>query len=283
MSQQSPWRFQYAAKFVCVSHRSEGTSAESRSVVPGEYRTVINVHNPHERAVKLRVKVAVGDRPEFISPFRNTDLGPDGMMRIDCPEIPGFFPDPFPHGTPEGFVVIESSHGLDVVAVYTAGRKWVRSIDVEPVPERKLEHEYEPEPHKRRCDGQHVANFEAEAPGLRPNPWLIGGQMKFFLSHPAAPNLEIETQSGFTGLDCGNLLEVTFATPVSSVEMVLVHFAQPATAVATAPGGAVVDGPKAMVSPQGVPEVVTLAGPNIGKVEIRSPENEVLLLCFAAS
>ena len=40
----------------------------------------------------------------------------------------------------EGFLVVESTQSLDVVAVYTAGARGaeVASIDVEHVPERRL-------------------------------------------------------------------------------------------------------------------------------------------------
>ena len=282
MPEHHQWSYQYAAKFLCMSHKALGTSAESRAVVPGSYRTVVNIHNPHEHPIELRVKLALGDGDELISDFRPGKLGPDGMTRVDCDRIQReFFQNPFPHGIQEGFLVIESTHSLDVVAVYTAGRKWVRSVDVERVHERRLEHE---KPPPSSCEGQHVANFEAETPGTRPNPLAVGTSMKFLRTAPAGPNLEIKTAgSGHNGLDCGNHLEVHFSPPVDSVEMVLVHFSQPATVVATGFGGMVVDGPKTMSVAQDVPEMLTLSGSGIEKVEVRSPQNEVLMLCLGAS
>jgi hypothetical protein len=57
---------------------------------------------------------------------------------VDCGGIPDFGLHLI-HGF-EGFLIIESTHNLDVVAVYTAGARGaeVASIDVEHVPERKI-------------------------------------------------------------------------------------------------------------------------------------------------
>jgi hypothetical protein len=58
---------------------------------------------------------------------------------VDCRDITQDFGLTFIHGA-EGFLVIESTDSLDVVAVYTAGKRGgeVESIDVEQVPERKI-------------------------------------------------------------------------------------------------------------------------------------------------
>src|SRR5215216_999637 len=134
-TEQTQFRFQYAAKFLCVAN-IPGTSATTTSVHPGAYSTAINIHNPNEEAVRLREKIAMG--PEFISDFVEDTLNADAMIRIDCSQISSRF-GPFIHGS-EGFLVIESSHSLDVIAVYTAGPTGaqVASIDVERVQERML-------------------------------------------------------------------------------------------------------------------------------------------------
>jgi len=127
--------FQYAAKILCTSN-IPGTSQTTGSVLPGNYQTVVNVHNPNNVGIRLRKKVAT---PAGISKFVIASLDPDGAARIDCQEITQGFGLHFIHGA-EGFLVIESTNSLDVIAVYTAGHRGgdVESIDVEKVQERKL-------------------------------------------------------------------------------------------------------------------------------------------------
>ena len=133
----SPYRFQYAAKFICTAN-IPGTTQATGSFLPGNYQTAINVHNPNERDVRLRAKVAFGGKG-LISEFVDGGLGPDEVTRYICADIRDRFGMNFVHGA-EGFLVIESTHTLDVIAVYTAGPggEGVSSIDVESVRERRL-------------------------------------------------------------------------------------------------------------------------------------------------
>ena len=273
------YSFQYAAKFLCISN-IPGTSQTSTTVVPGSYQTAVNIHNPHGKSADLRMKIALGDT--HISQFVPSKLGPDGMTRVTCNRIlREFFGGPedvdFIHGA-EGFLVIESTHSLDVVAVYTAAGEGgqVQSLDVETVKERRLEDVV-----TARCKGEKVIDLEAEAPGPRPNPWSVGGLEFRATAPPALANLFIQTFSALTGLNCANLLEVKIDPPVDTVELVLVHFSRPATVVATSNGSPAAP-PVMMVNPQGVPESIAIAGANIDTVQIRSPQNEVLLLCLGA-
>ena len=137
---RDPYCFQYAAKFVCINNNPD-TSIRTGSLLPGNYKTVVNVHNPSDRTVKIRSKVALGAN-EFVSRFMNASLGPDEVTRFACNEINSHkFPGAtLIHGATEGFLVIESTDSLDVVAVYTAGalRGDVASIDVEQVSERRI-------------------------------------------------------------------------------------------------------------------------------------------------
>ncbi len=127
------YKFQYAAKFICTSH-IPGTSQTSDAVVPGSYQTAVNIHNPQNVKVKLRKKIA---SPIGISKYFDFILEPDGVARVTCAQIREFGLQLI-HGF-EGFLVIESSHSVDVIAVYTAaGKEQVSSIDVEAVRERKL-------------------------------------------------------------------------------------------------------------------------------------------------
>jgi hypothetical protein len=133
--------FQYATKFVC------GKSA-GEVVAPGVYFTAVNVHNPTDTAVGLRVKVAValpGLQPGPVSQFYDAKLEPDEALEIDCPDISNpeifKFEKPIKAGFLKGFVVIESNVELDVVAVYTAaGReKLVETLHTERVPARQFD------------------------------------------------------------------------------------------------------------------------------------------------
>lgn len=127
--------FQYAAKVVCTAD-IPGTSQSSAALLPGVYETGVNIHNPHNEGIKLRKKVAV---PGRITDFISGELEPDGVSRITCREMVQDFGVTFIHGV-EGYLVIESTHSLDVTAVYTAGKRGgeVESIDVEHVPERRI-------------------------------------------------------------------------------------------------------------------------------------------------
>jgi hypothetical protein len=127
------YKFQYAAKFICTAN-IPGTSQTSDAVVPGSYQTCVNIHNPHNTKIKLRKKIA---SPVGISKYFEFGLEPDGVARVTCSQIREFGLHLI-HGF-EGFLVVESTHSIDVIAVYTAaGKDQVSSIDVEDVRERKL-------------------------------------------------------------------------------------------------------------------------------------------------
>jgi len=127
-------RFQYAAKFICTSN-IPGTSQTTDALLPGIYQTAVNIHNPQNIKVRFRKKIA---SPLGISKYFDGTLEADGVARVTCGQIQDFGIT-FIHGF-EGFLVIESTHSLDVTAVYTAGERGgqVTSIDVEQINERKL-------------------------------------------------------------------------------------------------------------------------------------------------
>ncbi len=133
--QRSPYKFQYAVKFICTAN-IPGTSQTTDAFVPGSYQTAVNIHNPQNILVKTRKKIA---SPIEISKYFQGSLKPDAVERITCGQL-GDFGVHLIHGF-EGFLVIESTDSLDVVAVYTAGGNHqgeVTSIDVEQIKERKL-------------------------------------------------------------------------------------------------------------------------------------------------
>jgi hypothetical protein len=139
-----PAQFQYAVKFVCAN--AKGVTAQPGILVPGQYLTVINVHNPSNSSpVSFRKKVAValpGEQAGPISPFFEANLKPDEALEIDCADIydhASISPKQIAKGILlKGFVVIESPLELDVVAVYTAGGAQVGTLHTERVPARPI-------------------------------------------------------------------------------------------------------------------------------------------------
>jgi hypothetical protein len=125
--------FQYAAKVIC------GRSA-GEIVASGAYLTAVNVHNPQDADVRFTAKIALalpGLKPGRVSPKRDVALGPDEALEIDCPDIRRLAQakDPFL----KGFLVLESTQELDVVAVYTAAGAdgQVATLEIERVPARR--------------------------------------------------------------------------------------------------------------------------------------------------
>jgi hypothetical protein len=132
--QPSPYKFQYAVKFICTSD-IPGTSQQSPGLLPGNYQTAVNIHNPNETSVRIRKKLAM---PNQISKWLDSSLKYDEVEQVSCPDV-NKFELRLIHGF-EGFLVIESTLSLDVVAVYTAAPTGgqVSSIDVEQIRERKI-------------------------------------------------------------------------------------------------------------------------------------------------
>ncbi|MEO8568245.1 MAG: hypothetical protein ABI419_03895 [Ginsengibacter sp.] len=134
-SQRDLYRFQYAVKFICTAN-IPGTSQTTDAFVPGSYQTAVNIHNPQNVLVKMRKKIA---SPIEISKYFSFSLKPDAVERITCKQLSEFGVHII-HGF-EGFLVIDSTHSIDVVAVYTAAgtnHGQVAAMDVEQIKERKL-------------------------------------------------------------------------------------------------------------------------------------------------
>jgi hypothetical protein len=114
-----PARYSYAAKFVCgLEPATTHTLPAEPPVKPGNYATVINLHNPWATSVTIQKKVALA-APEtypntrLIDPTRRFQdtLTSDHAMSIDCAEIVNLLAL---NGTPtaapfiEGWVVVDS-------------------------------------------------------------------------------------------------------------------------------------------------------------------------------
>jgi len=81
-------KYQYVAKFVCGN--STDTSLKN-PVVPGMYRTTINIHNPQTANVSITKRVYIFKRnrpaetPREIVPYNN--LQTDYAFEMDCDDI----------------------------------------------------------------------------------------------------------------------------------------------------------------------------------------------------
>ena len=138
--------FEYRAKWICNLPDAAGiiqtSAAQSIGLVPGEYKTDINVHNPSHSVTLTIVKKFVFSVVEIAEPRTHlnatvrTVLQPDGAFFIDCVDIfaqlsqgnPGIAVPSFG----KGFVVLStlssagtvtgfsSPNSLDVVGEYSA-------------------------------------------------------------------------------------------------------------------------------------------------------------------
>lgn len=113
----------YSAKYICGMPPINSTTGFG-PLVPANYTTAINVHNPNNFNVTLTKKVALaGNESNLIKPSAPLQLvlPPDFAVEIDCSEIAGILNFTAPSFS-KGFVVIETPNGqqLDVVGVYTS-------------------------------------------------------------------------------------------------------------------------------------------------------------------
>jgi hypothetical protein len=131
----TPWPFQYAAKFVC------GKVGEPGVLAVGNYDTSVNIHNPSYSPLEFRFKLAEakGGGDGQVHEFRPGTMGPDGAQYIGCKLIREIYGASLAPPI-DGFLVIECTRSLDVVAVYTTNdieHKGVPAIAVERVFERR--------------------------------------------------------------------------------------------------------------------------------------------------
>jgi hypothetical protein len=130
--------FHYAVKVVCGT--TEG--AKTKVVAPGEYWTAINVHNPSGKTITFKKKLVIalpGEKPGPVGKPFEAKLNADEALEIDRDDIfyvlgKGLTEDKFI----KGYVLLVSRVELDVVAVYTAGKDFVRTMCIERVPPRKV-------------------------------------------------------------------------------------------------------------------------------------------------
>jgi hypothetical protein len=131
------YMWSYAAKFVCGYQQAAQPGAiitGETTLKPGNYATVINIHNPIYKQVPLRKKFIVemvGSQPFAMEPQQTEPrnvvtmtLGPDMVTMDDCNNLWKYsFPAAPPTGQMPvfiGYLVILSPVDLDVDAAYTA-------------------------------------------------------------------------------------------------------------------------------------------------------------------
>jgi|ERR687892_1596071 hypothetical protein len=109
----------FSAKFLCTIPTNP-LILPPGPLVPGIYRTAINIHNPDPvRPVKFTKKALLTPGPVG-EPIPET-LGPNAGFELDCENIQGLAGVAcIPEGCfLKGFVVITTEGPLDVVGVYT--------------------------------------------------------------------------------------------------------------------------------------------------------------------
>ncbi|MDO8689005.1 MAG: hypothetical protein Q7R39_03175, partial [Dehalococcoidia bacterium] len=142
-----PATYIYSVKIVCGAVEPPRpkpelpTLRDTAPVVPGLYRTAVNIHNFWEETTAFLQKVAIAlpqdQQRGPVTKKVQTKLGPNGAVEVDCYNIVAML-----EGTTsakaeflKGFLVIESPVDLEVTAVYTAEELQEKGIrtDVEEI------------------------------------------------------------------------------------------------------------------------------------------------------
>ncbi len=132
--------FVYSSKIVCVPHLGPASPA----LMPGKYRTAVNVHNPWDQSANIEKWLTLSPpqgKSQITGDRISETLAPWAAFDIDCPHLRDDFGLPDGAKVPggKGFLVIRSDRELDVVAVYTtrtqtkAGDGVGASVDVETI------------------------------------------------------------------------------------------------------------------------------------------------------
>jgi hypothetical protein len=125
-----PQQFTYTVKWICFVPLSpkQQPAAETIGLVPGEYKTDINVHNPSFANQTLNLKkklvVSIPESPSVNATrvaFLSTVLGPDGAFFMSCPEILSKLGIPTIGVPVKGFlVIVTTTANLNVVVEYSS-------------------------------------------------------------------------------------------------------------------------------------------------------------------
>lgn len=137
----------YSVKIVCGTVRPPRpkpdipTLRDPSPVVPGLYRTAVNIHNFWDEATAFQHKVAIAlplDQPRGpVTRLVDAKLGPNEALEVDCHNVVAMLGGATSAVAEflKGFLVIESPVELEVTSVYTAEELQENgiSIDVEQI------------------------------------------------------------------------------------------------------------------------------------------------------
>jgi hypothetical protein len=125
-------------------------------------------------------------------------------------------------------------------------------------------------------------DFSRLDPSTGPNPRTAGpAQLQIFDSNGhLLQKTRIQRTGDHAGLDCSFKTEITFATAVSAIELILVRSSEPPKIEAFRADGSTAAAASMTAAP-GHTETVRLAGGHIQRVRIQAARNEILLLGFA--
>jgi hypothetical protein len=130
----------------------------------------------------------------------------------------------------------------------------------------------------RTCRGRLCVTFDAVGEDVNPRS---SGDLSVETRDLGGPTAmtSVVTWRSITGLHLWHSSTLSFAQPVSRVELTLARFAGPATATAYDAGGAVV-ATAVMTAPQAVPETLVLSAPGIVSVVVDHDEVLMPRVCW---
>jgi hypothetical protein len=133
------------------------------------------------------------------------------------------------------------------------------------------------------CGTGKCLDFTGFPVGSHANPWSVGGHLFSVVDANGTPTAtaDVITLGGFTGLHAGFQTKVTLAASASTVDITLVHFAQPATVTAFDANATAIA--SATMTIQAAPETLHLAGADITTLLVNAPGDETLILELCAS
>ncbi|MBI4288407.1 MAG: hypothetical protein HY671_08285, partial [Chloroflexi bacterium] len=194
------------------------TLRDPAPVVPGLYRTAVNIHNFWEKETTFLQKVAIAlpqdqERGPVTTKVK-TSLRSNEAVEVDCYNVVAIL-----EGTNsakaeflKGFVVIESPVELEVTAVYTAEELQEKgiSIDVEQIQPHVIKQAVPPPPAGCTPSGGRLTNGTGIATGA---PIILGAANT--ITATAAGTFTITLPAGVTGTAVSGLTGTIFSSPVA--------------------------------------------------------------------
>ena len=117
-----PLGFEYVAKLICGRQEDP----DSLQIARGQYTSMINIHNPHNRELRFHLKAALALPPGNLVAGKRYKIGEgvlryDDVIMADCDLLRrSVFDGSLPAPLIDGMFVLQSEARLDVRAVYSA-------------------------------------------------------------------------------------------------------------------------------------------------------------------